>query len=126
MFIRHQLGDVKSSLILLPQLQTIYIATENKKETLTKDWIEELSNHAPGDRENLFTGFDSYPRLESALHQEALKNSHLAILSEVDQRRPKYPYAPKSKANHEYHSPHNSHPPTGVYENKNARRPWWS
>ncbi len=65
LFIRHQLGDVKNSLILLRQLQSIYIATENKKETLTKDWIEKLSSHELGDWENLFSDFDTYPWLKN-------------------------------------------------------------
>jgi len=67
LFIRHQLGDVKSSLTLLQLLQTVYSATNNKKDTLTKDWVEKISNHELSDWENLFDDFDTYPRLESAL-----------------------------------------------------------
>ncbi len=67
LFIRHQLGDVKSSLTLLQLLQTIYSSTNNKKEALTKDWIEKISNHELSEWENLFDDFDTYPRLESAL-----------------------------------------------------------
>ena len=68
LFIRHQLRDAKSSLLLLQKLQTVYIATNNKKETLTKNWIKKLSDRELNDWENLFTNFDTYPMPESALH----------------------------------------------------------
>ncbi len=68
LFIRHQLRDVKSSLYLLQRLQLIYAATNNKKETLTKSWIEKISNHDLENWQQLFTYFDTYPELESALH----------------------------------------------------------
>ncbi len=67
LFIRHQLGDVKNSLILLQQLQTIYIATENKKEALTEHWIEKLSSPELNNWENLFSDFDTYPGLENTI-----------------------------------------------------------
>jgi len=71
LFIRHQLRDVKNSLYLLQRLQIIYAATNNKKETLAKNWIEKISNHDLENWQKLFTDFDNYPELESALHQGA-------------------------------------------------------
>ncbi len=67
LFIRHQLRDVKNSLALLQQLQNIYIATGNKKETLTKDWIKKLSRRELNNWENLFSDFDTYPGLENTI-----------------------------------------------------------
>ncbi len=66
LFIRHQLGDVKSSLLILQQLQTIYIATNNKKQKQTKIWIEKLLNHKLSDWNHLFADFDTYPKLKDA------------------------------------------------------------
>lgn len=65
LFIRHQLGDAKSSLAILQQLQTIYIATNNKKEKSTNHWIEKLSNHELSDWQDLFTDFDTYPKFNN-------------------------------------------------------------
>lgn len=61
LFIRHQLGDVKSSLSLLKQLQLVYQATDNKKQALNQHWIEKLSQHDFTDWENMFTDFDRFP-----------------------------------------------------------------
>ena len=62
LFIRHQLGDVKNSLIILKLLQDIYTATGDEKEKLTSNWIDKLSNHELSDWEFLFSDFETYPR----------------------------------------------------------------
>ena len=67
LFIRHQLGDVKNTLVLLQQLQTIYKATDNQKEIQTKEWIEKLSNRELRNWDNLFSDFDTYPEAEQSL-----------------------------------------------------------
>ena len=61
LFIRHQLGDAKNSIIILKQLQTIYIASGNEKEALTNSWIEKLSNSELSDWGKLFSDFETYP-----------------------------------------------------------------
>ncbi len=61
LFIRHQLGDVKNSLMILQQLQVIYVATNNNKQILVESWIKKLSNHDPGNWQHLFSDFDNYP-----------------------------------------------------------------
>lgn len=61
LFIRHQLGDVKNSLIILKLLQDIYTATGDEKEILTSNWIDRLSNHELSDWETLFSDFETYP-----------------------------------------------------------------
>ncbi len=68
LFIRHQLGDVKNSLSILQQLQTIYTATDNKKETLSRRWIKKITDGNLNDWEDLFTDFDTYPGRQGALH----------------------------------------------------------
>jgi len=67
LFIRHQLSDVKNTLVLLQQLQTIYKATDNKKEAQAKVWIKKLSNRELNDWDNLFTDFDTYPETKKTL-----------------------------------------------------------
>ena len=62
LFIRHQLGDVKNSLFILKQLQTIYVATDSDKKTLTKNWIVRLSDNDLSGWEILFSDFDTYPK----------------------------------------------------------------
>ena len=61
LFIRHQLGDVKNSLVILKMLQNIYTATGDEKEVLTNNWIDKLSNHELSDWETLFSDFETYP-----------------------------------------------------------------
>ncbi len=62
LFIRHQLGDVKNSLLLLKQLQRVYLATNNiEKQAQSQRWIEMLSQHDFTDWNNMFTYFDSFP-----------------------------------------------------------------
>ena len=61
LFIRHQLGDVKNSLMILQQLQVVYVATNNNKQILVESWINKLSNHDPGNWQHLFSDFDNYP-----------------------------------------------------------------
>ncbi|NOQ87833.1 MAG: hypothetical protein GQ550_02825 [Gammaproteobacteria bacterium] len=63
LFIRHQLGDVKSSIVMLKQLQTIYSATDNKKAALVNNWIDNLSSHKLSDWKKLYSDFETYPRL---------------------------------------------------------------
>lgn len=62
LFIRHQLGDVKNSLLLLQQLNALYLTTDNKKQATTQSWINKLSNHQPGDWKILFSDFETYPK----------------------------------------------------------------
>ena len=61
LFIRHQLGDVKNSLSLLEQLDTLYKNTGNKKQSTTNTWINKLSNHDLADWNHLFLDFETYP-----------------------------------------------------------------
>lgn len=61
LFIRHQLGDVKNSIVLLKQLKAIYSSTDNKKAALTTDWINKLSAHEFNDWESLYSDFETYP-----------------------------------------------------------------
>lgn len=61
LFIRHQLGDVKNSIVLLKQLKAIYSSTDNKKAALTTDWIDKLSAHEFNDWESLYSDFETYP-----------------------------------------------------------------
>jgi tetratricopeptide (TPR) repeat protein len=62
LFIRHQLGDVKSSLSILEQLHNIYVATDNDKSVVTKKWINRLSRNDFSGWEVLYTDFDIYPQ----------------------------------------------------------------
>ena len=62
LFIRHQLGDVKNSLLLLQQLNTIYLTTDNKKQATTHSWINKLSSHELDDWKILFLDFETYPK----------------------------------------------------------------
>jgi tetratricopeptide (TPR) repeat protein len=61
LFIRHQLGDVKNTLLTLEKLQLIYLATNNEKQVLTENWIRKISGNELDDWEQLFSGFDYYP-----------------------------------------------------------------
>lgn len=61
LFIRHQLGDVKNSLLLIVQLDTLYKKTNNKKQSKTKTWINKLSSHDLSDWNSLFLDFETYP-----------------------------------------------------------------
>ena len=62
LFIRHQLGDVKNSLSLIKQLDVLYKNTNDKKQSVTKTWINKLSNQNLSDWNDLFSDFDSYPK----------------------------------------------------------------
>lgn len=62
LFIRHQLGDVKNSRLLLERLDIIYQATGNKKRSKTKIWIDKLSKHDLNDWDSLFSDFENYPK----------------------------------------------------------------
>jgi tetratricopeptide (TPR) repeat protein len=61
LFIRHQLGDVKSTLILLEELQYVYMQTGNDRAALTSKWIDKISINNLSDWESLFSDFDNYP-----------------------------------------------------------------
>jgi len=61
LLIRHQLGDVKSTLILLEQLQTVYTETGDSKARLTKKWIDRIYAKELDDWDILFADFDTYP-----------------------------------------------------------------
>lgn len=62
LFIRHQIGDVKNSLIILKQLNVIYLKTNNNKQVQTESIINELSNNNMENWDNLFNHYDNYPR----------------------------------------------------------------
>ena len=62
LFIRHQLGDVKNSLKILKQLNTIYIETKDSKQSLTENWIEQLSNNNMKNWPGLFDSYNTYPK----------------------------------------------------------------
>ena len=62
LFIRHQLGDVKSSLSILEQLHNIYVVTDNDKSAVTKKWINRLSGNDFSGWEGLYADFDIYPQ----------------------------------------------------------------
>ncbi len=61
LFIRHQLGDVKNSLIILQQLQVVYAATNNNKQIRVESWINKLSNDDLSNWQHLFSDFENYP-----------------------------------------------------------------
>ena len=62
LFIRHQLGDVKNSLMILQQLQVVYAASDNNKQILAESWINKLSNHDLSNWPHLFSDFENYPK----------------------------------------------------------------
>lgn len=61
LLIRHQLGDVNSTLTLLEELQIVYTETGNSKSALTAKWIDRISANKLSDWELLFSDFDTYP-----------------------------------------------------------------
>ena len=61
LFIRHQLGDVKNSLIILQQLQVVYAAMGKNKQILVESWINKLSNNELSNWPGLFSDFENYP-----------------------------------------------------------------
>ena len=61
LFIRHQLGDVHNSSILLGRLNTLYKATDSDRQTLTQKWLDKLANGEISEWDSLFSDFDSYP-----------------------------------------------------------------
>lgn len=62
LFIRHQLGDVKSSLSILQQLHPVYLATDDEKAILTNNWINRLSANDFSGWQELYADFDIYPQ----------------------------------------------------------------
>lgn len=62
LFIRHQLGDVKNSLLILKQLQIIYSETDQERARLISSWIMKLENGESGDWGRLVTEIDNYPQ----------------------------------------------------------------
>ena len=63
LFIRHQLSDVQSSLLLLQQLNTLYVTIDNKKQLIAKYWIDKISKNNLSEWEKLFTDFDTFPEI---------------------------------------------------------------
>ena len=63
LFIRHQLGAVKNSLMILQQLQVVYVATNNNKQIRVESWINKLSNHDLSNWQRLFSDFETYPMI---------------------------------------------------------------
>jgi hypothetical protein len=61
LFIRHQLGDVKNTRLILEKLQAIYVITNNEKQQQAADWITKLSASDLTGWQQLFTDFDTYP-----------------------------------------------------------------
>lgn len=61
LLIRHQLGDARSTLTLLEELQTVYTETGDDKAKLTKKWSDRISANSLSDWELLFSDFDTYP-----------------------------------------------------------------
>jgi len=62
LFIRHQLGDVKNSLMILQQLQVVYVAMDSNRQLPVESWINKLSNHDLSNWQRLFSDFENYPR----------------------------------------------------------------
>ena len=62
LFIRHQLGDVKNSLSLIEQLDTLYKNTNNNKQSITATWIKKLKSNDLSSWDSLFLDFDTYPK----------------------------------------------------------------
>jgi len=61
LFIRHQLGDVKNSQLILLQLQRVYMATGNNKQEAATKWLNKISNHDLSGWDRLFLDFETYP-----------------------------------------------------------------
>ena len=61
LFIRHQLGDVKNSLLILKQLQIVYAKTDKEKAALASGWASKLSDHELSDWDQLFSDFETFP-----------------------------------------------------------------
>jgi tetratricopeptide (TPR) repeat protein len=61
LFIRHQLGDVKNTLLILEKLQAIYVITNNEKQQQAAVWIAKLSASDLAGWQQLFSDFDTYP-----------------------------------------------------------------
>jgi len=61
LFIRHQLGDVTNTLLILKQLQEVYLATDNNKRIKTEEWINKVSNDVLDNWDKLFSVFETYP-----------------------------------------------------------------
>ena len=62
LFIRHQLGDVRSSLSILEQLHAIYAAINDDKAAITKNWINRLTANDLTEWDALYADFDMYPQ----------------------------------------------------------------
>ena len=61
LLIRHQLGDISSTLALLEELQAVYTETGDVKAELTQKWISRIHADQLGSWDILFTDFDTYP-----------------------------------------------------------------
>lgn len=62
LFIRHQLGDVRSSLSILEQLHPVYAVINDDKAAMTKDWINRLAANDLTEWDTLYADFDIYPQ----------------------------------------------------------------
>jgi hypothetical protein len=63
LFIRHQLGDVKSSRLILQQLQTLYDSTDNYRTKITAYWLEKIAENNLSDWSQLYEDFENYPKI---------------------------------------------------------------
>jgi tetratricopeptide (TPR) repeat protein len=61
LYIRHHLGDVKNTLLILEKLQAIYAKTHNVKQQQAADWIAKLTANDLAGWQQLFADFDNYP-----------------------------------------------------------------
>jgi tetratricopeptide (TPR) repeat protein len=61
LFIRHQLGDARNTLLILEKLQAIYVTTNDEKQQQAADWIAKLSANNLANWQQLFADFDTYP-----------------------------------------------------------------
>lgn len=63
LFIRHQLGDVKNSLLILKQLQIVYAERDKDKAALANNLINKLEKHDLSNWEQLFSDFETFPSI---------------------------------------------------------------
>jgi tetratricopeptide (TPR) repeat protein len=64
LFIRHQLGDVKNSMLIMQQLQKIYTVTNSSRLKQTEHWLGKISNNDLSNWDQLFSGFENYPTIK--------------------------------------------------------------
>ena len=64
LFIRHQLGDVTNSMLILQQLQEIYTRTNSAKLKQTQHWLDKISSNDLSNWNQLFSDFENYPTIK--------------------------------------------------------------